>query len=168
MQTIYTNQVTSQLLLQCCSRGHLSKDLTRSQCGEDVRTCSKTASVLPNISRRCELYNVPQLRQGNKLFTCSDNDDWYGDTQVAIHGPLQCAWVCSQDWAVRGEQVASDIEISSHCPVSSSCLHDCAFYQAAWRRSWHVCHQVQVHYCLCRTLTACEPQLQSLSQGVNI
>ncbi len=151
-----------------CSKGHLSNDSTRSQCGEDVRACSKTASILPNISGRCELYNVLQLRQENKLLTCSGNDDWYCDRQLALHGPLQCTWVCSQDWTVRGGQVASDMETSSYRPTSSNCLHDCASYQAAWHCSWRVCRQFQVDYCLCSTLTSCEPQQQSLSQGVNI
>lgn len=91
----------------------------------------------------------------------------YCDRQHLLHEPLQRAWVCSQDWTVRGGQVASDIEIPLDPPSSSGCLHDCAFYQAAWRCSWHVCHQGQVDYCFCSTFTSCEPQQQSLFQCVN-
>jgi len=91
------------------------------------------------------------------------NCEWDCDTQHLLYEPLQRAWVCSQELTVRGGQVASDIEISLYPPTSSSCLHDCAFYQAAWRRSWHVCHQGQVDCCFCSTFTSCEPQQQSLS-----
>ena len=62
--------LTSVCITTCaCSRGHLSHDFTRSQCRKDVRACSRTASILPNISGRWELYYVLQLRQGNKLST---------------------------------------------------------------------------------------------------
>ena len=113
-------------------------------------------------SKLCRRNGLRTCFQGLYCSSISNRSSIRSERPSALARKLACratrvvrqgAWVCSQDWTARGGQVASDTEISSHPPTSSSCLHDCASYQAAWHCSWPVCHQVQVDYCLCSTLT---------------